>query len=147
MPVTFSQMVKNLHKNSGLLVTVILMVAISLSGCSVRQSETGQYKQKTVVEVVYFHTNYRCESCEAIKEETKKVLRELYGEKVHFAMYNLDEKSGRQEARLLDVKAQALLIISKEKRIDITATGYLYAYANPGLYRQKLKENVDSLLQ
>lgn len=115
-------------------------------GCHQPSQETS-YKPTTAVEVVFFHTNYRCESCEAIKSETRKALKELYGDEVHFAMYNLDEQSGRKTAQSLGIKAQALLIISGQGQTDITGVGYVYAHANPSIYKQKLKENIDTVLK
>lgn len=116
-------------------------------GCSQQPSQETTYKPQTAVEVVFFHTNYRCESCEAIKSETRKALKELYGDEVHFAMYNLDEQSGRKTAQSLGIKAQALLIISGQGQTDITGVGYVYAHANPSIYKQKLKENIDTVLK
>lgn len=124
------------------------LASVTFWSCSNRNpsADESKYKPETPVEVIFFHTNYRCESCEAIKSETAKIIREIYGNKVHFAMYNLDEKSGRGPADQLDIRQQTLLVISEGKQSDITAIASLYAHANPERYREKLKETIDSMM-
>ena len=126
----------------------LILVALSAGSCANRShsADSMKYEPQTPVEVIFFHTNYRCESCEAIKSETAKIISEIYGNKVHFAMYNLDDKSGQKPATLLDIRQQTLLVIGGEKRSDITAIASLYAHANPERYREKLKETIDSMI-
>lgn len=125
-----------------------LLGSVSLWSCTnhSRTSDSSEYVPKTPVEVIFFHTNYRCESCEAIKSETTKIIHEIYGDKVHFAMYNLDDKSGQKPATQLNIRQQTLLVIGGKKRSDITAIASLYAHANPERYREKLKETIDSIM-
>lgn len=126
----------------------LIVAVLSAGSCTNRDRATDEtkYKPQTPVEVIFFHTNYRCESCEAIKSETAKIIREIYGNKVHFTIYNLDEKSGRGPADQLGIRQQTLLVISEGKQSDITAIASLYALANPEKYREKLKETIDSMM-
>lgn len=125
-----------------------LLGSVSLWSCTNRShsADSTEYEPQTPVEVIFFHTNYRCESCEAIKSETAKIIHEIYGDKVHFAMYNLDDKSGQKPATQLNIRQQTLLVFGGKKRSDITAIASLYAHANPEKYREKLKETIDSMM-
>lgn len=132
-------------KGKFLLKSVILLV-VFLNGCSQKPSDENSYIPKTSVEVIFFHTNYRCTTCEAIKSESKKIIEQEYGNKVRFLTYDLYERKTRKIAKSLGVHSQMLLIISSQNKIEITVDGFLYAHSNPEKYKQVLVEKINSLL-
>lgn len=102
--------------------------------------------QSGPVEVFYFHFNRRCETCNAVESVSREAVAELYGDQVHFTSFNLDEESGEEIAKTLEVAGQTLLIVANDTRIDITNEGFLHALSNPGKLKAVLKEKIDPLL-
>ena len=98
------------------------------------------------VEVFYFHFTRRCITCQTVEAQSKQSILELYGDKVSFNAYNLDEPDGETKGKELGVSGQTLLIVSGDTKIDLTSEGFMYARSNPEKLREILKCKIDPLL-
>lgn len=104
------------------------------------------------IDVYYFHFTSRCTTCRTIEAQTKKNIEELYPAlvkqgKVTFKSLNLDESSARPISEKLSVKAQTLLLVSGEQRINITNEGFRYAVGQPEKFKEIIKEKMEGLLK
>lgn len=104
------------------------------------------------VEVYYFHFTRRCVTCQAVETETKAAIDELYPDQskkglVTFKSVNLDEKSNRSIVKKCKAEGQSLLVISGNKRYDITDQGFMYAKSNPEKLKTALKKTIDPLIK
>ena len=84
------------------------------------------------IEVYYFHYSRRCATCVAVEEETVRILKELYPEKMEnneitFLSIDMDEKEGKELAKKMRVSGQSLLFIQGYKQINLTTDAFLYA--------------------
>ena len=135
-------------KTIKILFLTILAFSMNIS-CS-SQSNKNEDNSTTVsgdnVEVYYFHLSRRCATCKAIESVSKEAIAELYGDKVHFTPYNLDETAGKEKGDEVGVSGQTLLIVSGDKKINITNEGFMYARSNPDKLKDIIKTNVDPLL-
>ncbi len=127
------------------LLFIVASVSISCSG------QTGNNKNPSVkkaddVQVYYFHNARRCATCKAVEAESKKAVVELYGSKVPFVAYNLEEDEGEQKAKELGVSGQTLLIVSGDTKINITNEGFMHARNNPDKLKQIIKDKIDPLM-
>ena len=127
-----------------------VLVAVSMSLSSSAQS-TKTVKQKSLkdskkVEVFYFHLTSRCITCKAVEKVSKEAVKELYGNKVSFASYNLDEPTGKKKGKELGVAGQTLLVVGGGKKINLTNEGFLNARSNPEKLKQIIKSKVDPLI-
>lgn len=124
---------------------VALGMNISCSAQTNKNEETKVSKADKV-EVYYFHFTRRCMTCQAVENVSKEAVAELYGDKVSFADYNLDEETGKAKGNELEVSGQTLLIIAGETKINITNEGFMNARSNPDKLKQIIKEKIDPLL-
>ena len=128
----------------------LLFVALSLNiSCSAqtdKNNETAEVKQGDNVEVYYFHSSRRCETCKAVEDVSKTSIAELYGDAVSFTGYNLDEPEAAKKAEELEVSGQTLLIVSGDTKINITNDGFLYARSNPEKLKLIIKGKIDPLI-
>ncbi len=108
--------------------------------------ETIQKEGKAKVGVYYFHLNTRCATCRAIESEAKADVKELFGNDVSFAAYNLDEENGETKGKELGVSGMALLIVKGDKKINLTNEGFLYARTNPKKFKEVIEEKIKPLL-
>ena len=133
-------------------INVLIIGLLILSHSFVCSAQSGTKEKGTSlqtapnVEVYYFHMTRRCETCQAVEKVTKTALSEYYGNKVPFADYNLDEETGKEKGKDLDINGQTLLIVSGDTRINLTSEGFLYARTNPDKLKKLIKEKVDALL-
>ena len=124
---------------------VALSMNISCSGQTNKNEDTKVTKSDKV-EVYYFHFTRRCMTCQAVEDVSKNAVAELYGGKVSFAGYNLDEEAGKAKGKELEVSGQTLLIVSGDTKINITNEGFMNARSNPDKLKQIIKEKIDPLL-
>lgn len=98
------------------------------------------------VELFYFHYTRRCATCQAVETVSGEAVAELFGERVPFNGVNMDESDGKQKAEELGVSGQTLLIVSGDKKINITNEGFMYARSNPDKLKQLISDKVTPLL-
>lgn len=128
-------------------ITIIaLSMNISCSAQTNKEDENAQVSNTEKVEVFYFHYTRRCATCNAVESVSKEAVAELYGEKVSFAGFNLEEENGKQKGEQLRVSGQTLLIVSGDTQINITNEGFMNARSNPDKLKQIIKEKIDPLL-
>ncbi|MBN1598456.1 MAG: hypothetical protein JW894_09185 [Bacteroidales bacterium] len=118
------------------------------SSCSAQTNKKEEIKlsQADKVEVHYFHYTRRCATCNAVESVSKKAIAELYGDKVSFTDYNLDEDIGKTKGDELEVSGQTLLIVAGDTKINITNEGFMNARSNPDKLKAIIKEKIDPLL-
>ncbi len=124
---------------------VVASMSISCAGQTNKDKNTS-VKMADDVQVYYFHFTRRCATCKAVESETKKAVEELYGDKVAFVSYNIEEEKGGQKARGLGVSTQTLLIVSGKTKINITKEGFMNARSKPEKLKQIIKSKIDPLI-
>jgi len=130
------------------LLFTVLAIGMNIS-CS---AQTKEDKKSTTISkadkvvVYYFHYTRRCATCNAVESVSKEAVAELYGNKVAFAEYNLDEEAGKTKGKELEVSGQTLLIVAGDTKIDITNEGFMNARSNPEKLKVIIKEKITPLL-
>lgn len=104
------------------------------------------------VEVYYFHFTRRCMTCNNVEKVSKEAVEKQYPEKVKageifFKSINLDEKDGEAIGKKLKVEGQTLLIVSGNKRVDLTDKGFLYANESPEKLKAEIRKAIDEMLK
>jgi len=102
--------------------------------------------QSVSVEVYYFHTSRRCETCLAVEDVTRKALQEFYGDKIVFKSLNLEDEANNEIAKTLEVTGQTLLIVSGENKTNLTNFAFMNARTKPEKLKEKLKETINSVI-
>lgn len=130
-------------------ITFIALIVLFVNATGFSQSKSDLNKPATgVVEVnvYYFHFNVRCATCRAVEAETRTDVKNLFGNKVNFNAYNLDDETGKAMGKKLGVFGQQLLIVKGGKKINLTEQGFMYARTNPAKFKQILMNNIKPLL-
>ncbi len=123
-----------------------LSMNISCSAQTNKKDENTQVSKAGKVEVFYFHYTRRCVTCQSVEKVSRETVADLYGDKVSFTDFNLDEEKGKQKGEQLGVSGQTLLIVNGDNRINITNEGFMNARSNPDKLKQIIKEKIDPLL-
>lgn len=128
------------------LITLIL-TPLSINAQSIQKDSNTQVTNKSKVEMYYFHYTRRCETCLAVEDVSKEAVKEIYGDKVKFSSYNLEETEGEKKGEEMGISGQTLIIISGDKKINLTNDGFMYARNKPEKLKKIIKENIDPLLK
>lgn len=103
------------------------------------------------IEAYYFHFTARCTTCRTIESSARENLETLYPNQfkqglITFQSLNLEEESTRPIAEKLGVSGQTLLIVSGDKKINLTNEGFMYAVVKPEKFKEIINEKVDGLM-
>jgi hypothetical protein len=127
--------------------TVLFIIALFMvSGIFAENPSTKK------IEVYYFHFTRRCMTCNNVEKVSKEAVEHQYAEKlktgeITFKSINLDEKEGEVIGAKYKIEGQTLIVISGDKRVDLTDKGFLYANNSPEKLKAEIKKAVDGMLK
>lgn len=135
---------------SALAILVLIISVFAVNSVAADKKVKTTVSKSAKVEVYYFHYTRRCVTCEAVENETQKVLKTLYANqlkagKIKFTSVNLDEEGSAALAKKCKAEGQALLIVSGTKRVDLTDQAFMYARSKPAKLKEELKKAIDPL--
>jgi hypothetical protein len=123
----------------------LIALSTSLTGSSQNEKKSQPASKTSSVEMYYFHFTRRCATCQAVEDVSKNTVSDFYGNKVSFTSLNLEEE-GKAKAKELKVSGQTLLIVSGDKKINITNEAFMNTRSNPDKLSTIIKEKIDPLL-
>ena len=130
-----------------------LVMMLSSFSCNAQTNKKTDTKSttSTKVEVYYFHFSARCSTCHAVEDNAKSAVESLYPEQIKNGDYsfkglNLDDASTKPIAEKLGIGGQTLLIVSGDKKIDLTSQGFIYAH-DPTKIKEEIKKAVEQVVQ
>ena len=135
---------------------ILLTMVTGINACTGTSSsnpgKTLSVNTAKKVEVYYFHFSRRCNTCINVENESRKAVETLYPEQVKkreitFQSVNLDEKEGEATGAKYKIEGQTLIVISGDKRVDLTDKGFLYANNSPDKLKAEIKKAVDGFLK
>lgn len=124
---------------------LFLMTLFMISGLF-----AGNPAPTTKIEVYYFHFTRRCMTCLNVEKVSKEAVETQFSEQVKkgdiiFKSVNLDEKEGEAIGKKYKIEGQTLIVISGDKRIDLTDKGFMYANDSPAKLKAEIKKVMDDL--
>lgn len=121
--------------------------------CNHSRTNEGEINPKAKLQVLYFHSAIRCPTCNAIENNTKKVLKERFksqmdNEIINFASFTIEKKENRALIEKYQISYTHLLLVKADGTItDFTYTAFEYAYGEPSKYEALLKDEIDKNLK
>lgn len=139
------------------LLAVVAVVAAAVAIFAFRNGEPKELPAAPVlsgekVEVIYFHLTRLCVTCQAVEKVASEAVHELYAAEldkgmITFRSLNIEEKSSEADAERVKATGQCLLVVSGDKRFDLTSEGFLNARNSPEKFKEVIKNTVDPLLK
>jgi len=129
--------------------TCSLLLLLSFSYLQAQESKPEFY-------IYYFHATHRCPTCIAVEEEMKKTLDENFKTQVEkgeivFESYDYELSKNTAIKEKYQIWGSTLLLVKteggKEKTLDITNLGFMYALNNPDRYRREVSEKVREFMK
>lgn len=135
-------------------IVLICLMLMSLFSCrSGKTDNSGGYVQDAdYLQIVLFHLSQRCESCNAVEQETNALLDAEYGEevalgKVKFISLDFQTEKGKKAAKILRASGQTLFVVWGDSINNLTGPAFMYASTHPEYYRKALREALDQALE
>lgn len=136
------------------LISIVITLIWGSLSCDAQSKKTQKETTEVsdIIEIYYFHYTRRCITCNAVESVTKEAIAEVYPElvkngKIKFTSVNLDEDGSKDIAKKCQAEGQSLLFLVKNKRIDLTDKGFMYAKNSPEKLKAEVKNVIDALLK
>lgn len=102
------------------------------------------------VEVYYFHYSRRCATCQAVEDQSKKALEELYPEKVKSGDYvfielSIEDETNATLMKKLNVQGQSLLVVKGDQQKNLTNVAFMNARSKPEKLKEEMGKAIESL--
>lgn len=132
--------------------TVVTGIFACTGGASTVLNGSTSVAPAKKVDVFYFHFTRRCTTCNNVEKVSKEAVEKQFAPQVKsgeisFKSVNLDEKEGEAIGSKYKIEGQTLIIISGDKRVDLTDKGFMYANDSPEKLKAEIKKAVDSMLK
>lgn len=135
-------------------IPVLWLIFLLFVSCGSAQKENEEAFQADAdyIQIVMFHLEQRCESCNAVELQTLALLEEEYDEevasgKVKFIPLGFQSDNGRKTAELLRASGQTLYVVKGDSISDLTSAAFMFALTHPERYRTALKKELDLFLE
>lgn len=133
----------------------IALVCIILFCVSCHPAPVSQKVEEpnAVLSVYFFHLTTRCEACNAIEENTIRVLDKYYSDGLKngiiiFKSINIDNRENRSIVEKYKISYTSLLLIRSDGTItDFTNTALNYANMAPSRFEELLRKEIDKNLE
>jgi hypothetical protein len=91
-------------------------------------------------------------TCNNVEKVSKEAIETQFAAQVKsgeiaFKSVNLDEKEGEAIGAKYKIEGQTLIVISGDKRVDLTDKGFLYANDSPAKLKAEIKKAVEELMK
>lgn len=133
---------------------IVLLLVLSVSSCQ-ENSKTAPINttEKTTkevaqnqIQVIQFHSENRCMTCNKIEELTLETLQS-YPE-LHFQLINVDDAKNEKIAEQFEATGTALFLYNPatQNKMDLTEFAFMTA-GNEAQFEEDLKKEIDQFLK
>lgn len=105
--------------------------------------KTTVLSAKNNVEIIQFHSEHRCMTCNKIEELTRETLKSYSA--IPFSLVNVDDKKNEKIATQFEATGTALFLYNPttKKKQDLTDMAFMNA-SNKDKFIQELKKKIDA---
>jgi hypothetical protein len=128
-------------------------IFLSFFSCTHAPAVHQQTDADAVLSVYFFHLTARCDACNAVEENTKKVLDNYYKSQIEngtikFKSINIDKRENRMIVEKYQISYTSLLLVRADGTFtDFTNTSLNYAFMNPSAFEELLKVEIDKNIE
>ncbi|EOR93372.1 hypothetical protein ADIARSV_3451 [Arcticibacter svalbardensis MN12-7] len=130
-------------------VTMFAIVAFLLVSYTIKAQQKKQpvAVKKATIEVIQFHSEYRCMTCHKIEDLTKATLASSF-KTIPFRLINVSDKSNAKMANQFEAAGTALFLYnpSTGKKQDLTSFAFMKA-GNKKAFEAELKKYITEFIK
>lgn len=132
-----------------------IFLAIIATCCQPSTSPQTKITEKEGVNILYFHGEHHCKTCEAIEKNTQIVINQYFTQevsegKLSFQIIDFSKSENEAIADSYQIAWDALLIVSKQGEqkevIDLTNFAVTHALGQPQQFQKHLQEVIIQVL-
>jgi maltose-binding protein MalE len=136
-------------KSNKFILSFATLVMLLFTACNSEAQNTKQTSNSTSdakIEVIQFHSEHRCMTCNKIETLTKETLKAYPN--IPFSLVNVDDKKNEKKAEQFEATGTALFLYNPKtgKKKDLTDFAFMNA-GNKEKFIEGLKKEIDLFLK
>jgi len=134
-------------------ILVCLLLPICIVSCNTKHDNGSASFEPDAeyIQIVLFHLEKRCATCNAVENETLNVLEKHFQEEVkegeiRMVAMNFQDSEGKKAAELLRASGQTLFVVKGDSITDLTSEAFMFAQTHPERYHAALMDALEKRL-
>lgn len=125
-------------------VLTLLFISSTVNGQTKKTTSKGT--TKATIEVIQFHSEHRCMTCNKIEKLTKATLKSY--PTIPFLLINVDDEKNTKKAEQFEATGTALFLFNPKnrKKKDLTDMAFMNA-GDEAKFEKELKKEIDLFLK
>jgi maltose-binding protein MalE len=139
----------NLKMKKSVLTSVfatVLLLIVSCNGNSQTEKATTKTTVKGTIEVIQFHSEHRCMTCNKIEKITRETLKSYPA--IPFSLVNVDDAKNEKKVEQFEATGTALFLYNPKtgKKKDLTDMAFMNV-GDETKFKKELKKEIDLFLK
>ncbi|MGL2962967.1 nitrophenyl compound nitroreductase subunit ArsF family protein [Flavobacterium sp. RSB2_4_14] len=121
----------------------IALLFVSCNGNAQANKTTTKNTTKATIEIIQFHSEHRCMTCNKIEELTRETLKSYPS--IPFSLVNVDDKKNEAKAAQFEASGTALFLYNAKtkKKQDLTDMAFMNA-SDKDKFITELKKKIEA---
>lgn len=127
-------------------VTFMLLFVSCNGNAQTKKSTAKSNTTKATIEVIQFHSEHRCMTCNKIENLTRETLKEFKA--IPFSLVNVDDAKNEKKAEQFEATGTALFLYNPKtgKKKDLTDFAFMNA-GDEAKFKKELKKEIENFLK
>jgi len=136
-------MKKNILKS--IIITVLLLFVSCDGNSQTKKTISKTFTAKTTIEIIQFHSEHRCMTCNKIEKLTRLTLKDF--PTIPFSLVNVDEAKNEKKAEQFEATGTALFLYNPKtgKKKDLTDFAFMTA-GDEVKFQKELKKEIEKFI-
>lgn len=129
---------------TSILATIMLLFVSCNSNGQNPKKETANSNTTSTIQVIQFHSEHRCVTCNLIEKLTKETLQKFPA--ISFTLINVDDKKNDKMAAKFEATGTALFIYNPKTgaKKDMTDFAFMNANSKPDEFKKGLEKEINA---
>lgn len=128
-------------------ISILILLFATFFSCKNEVKEEVKITENTVqtdIQLVQFHTEHRCITCNAIEKLSKETIKE--NELITFVLYNVDDEKNAKVAEQFEATGTSLYLYNSKTNAtkDLTEMAFMYAKNEGDKFKNELQKEISS---
>lgn len=122
--------------------TLLMLLFTACNSKTQNTQQTSSSNTDAKIELIQFHSEHRCMTCQKIEQLTRETLKSYKG--IPFTLVNVDEKKNEKKAEQFEASGTALFLYNPQTgaKKDLTDFAFMNA-GNKEKFIEGLKKEID----